>query len=163
MKRTITLWVLAPALVLFLGMPSFAQHQHGMGPNTSHSSSSHSSSAQGGEQRMMQKLTENTKLASKISKLTGMSAAPACQGFKNLGQCVAAAHVAKNLNIPGGFTALKDKILGISSNGTTSTTSRPMSLGKAIQALDPTASTKTEVAKAKKQADEDIKDSGGNS
>jgi hypothetical protein len=46
---------------------------------------------------MTQKLTDNTKLADKISKLTGMSATSACQGFKNLGQCVAAAHVAKNL------------------------------------------------------------------
>jgi len=112
---------------------------------------------------MTQKLTENTKLADKISKLTGMSATAACQGFKNLGQCVAAAHVAKNLNIPGGFTALKDKMLGLSPNGTASASSKPMSLGKAIQVLDPTASTKTAVAKAKRQANQDIKDSGGNS
>ena len=112
---------------------------------------------------MTQKLTDNTKLADKISKLTGMSATSACQGFKNLGQCVAAAHVAKNLNIPGGFTALKDKMLGISPNGTSTATSKPMSLGKAIQALDPSASAKAEIGKAKRQADQDIKDSGGNS
>src|SRR6266581_333658 len=95
--------------------------------------------------------------------VTGMSATSACQGFKNLGQCVAAAHVAKNLDIPGGFTALKDKMLGISPNGTSTATSKPMSLGKAIQALDPTASAKAEIGKAKKEADQDIKDSGGNS
>ena len=27
----------------------------------------------------------------------------ACTGFKRLGQCVAAIHIANNLNIPGGF------------------------------------------------------------
>ena len=111
---------------------------------------------------MTQKLTDNTKLADKISNLTGMSATSACQGFKNLGQCVAAAHVAKNLDIPGGFTALKDKMLGISPNGTSTVTSKSMSLGEAIQALDRSASAKAAIGKAKKQADQDIKDSGGN-
>ena len=112
---------------------------------------------------MTQKLTDNTKLADKISKLTGMSATSACQGFKNLGQCVAAAHVAKNLDIPGGFTALKDKMQGTSANGSTTTSSKPMSLGKAIQTLDPKASAKAETKKAKQQADQDVKDSGASS
>ena len=71
--------------------------------------------------------------------------------------------MAKNLDIPGGFTALKDKMLGIWPNGTSTATSKPMSLGKAIHALDPTASAKAEIGKAKKEADQDIKDSGGNS
>ena len=112
---------------------------------------------------MTQKLTDNTKLADRISKLTGMNATSACQSFKNLGQCVAAAHVAKNLDIPGGFTALKDKMLGISPNGTSTATSKPMSLGKAIQALDPSANVKAETKKAKQQADQDVKDSGTSS
>ena len=130
----------------------------------SHSSSSHATSAnKTGEQRMTQKLTDNTKLADRISKLTGMSATSACQGFKNLGQCVAAAHVAKNLDNPGGYTALKDKMLGISGNGCSTTTSKAMSLGKAIQALDPKADVKAETKKAKQQADQDVKDSGATS
>ena len=163
MKRMINISFLAVAVALFLGTPAFAQHGHGMGSSMSHSSSHATSSAKGGERSMTQKLTDNTKLADKISKLTGMSATSACQGFKNLGQCVAAAHVAKNLDIPGGFTALKDKMLGISPTGTSTATSKPMSLGKAIQALDPIASVKAETKKAKQQADHDVKDSKASS
>jgi hypothetical protein len=156
MKRPIHLSFLAVAVVLYLSTSAFAQHGHAM----SHSSSSHATSAdKTGQQRMTQKLTDNTKLADKISKLTGMSATSACQGFKNLGQCVSAAHVAKNLDVPGGFTALKDKMLGISANGTT----KPMSLGKAIQTLDPKANAKAETRKAKQQADQDVKDLGASS
>jgi len=163
MKRTIIVSFSALAVSLFFGMPTFAQHGRSMGTSMSHSSSSQATSSKGGEHSLTQKLTDNTKLADKIAKLTGMSATSACQGFKNLGQCVSAAHVAKNLDIPGGFTALKDKMLGISPNGTSTATSKPMSLGKAIQALDPNASAKAEIGKATKQADQDIKDSGGNS
>jgi len=152
--------ILALAVLLNSGL-ALAQHGHGMG--LSHSSSHATSSAKGGQQSVTQKLTDNTKLADKISKLTGVSATSACQGFKNLGQCVAAAHVAKNLDIPGGFTALKDKMLGISPNGTSTATSKPMSLGKAIQALDPSASVKAETKKAKQQADQDVKDSEASS
>jgi len=164
MKRMINLSSSAVAVALFLGTPAFAQRGHGMGSSGSHPSSSHAtSSAKGSEQSVTQKLTDNTKLADRISKLTGMSATSACQGFKNLGQCVAAAHVAKNLDIPGGFTALKDKMLGISPNETSTATSKPMSLGKAIQALDPSANVKAETKKAKQQADQDAKDSGTSS
>ena len=160
MKRTINLLFLAVAAVLYLSASAFAQHGHAM----SHSSSSHATSSdKTGEQRMTQKLTDNTKLADKISKLTGMSATSACQGFKNLGQCVAAAHVAKNLDIPGGFTALKDKMLGTSGNGSTTAASKPMSLGKAIQTLDPKASVKAETKKAKQQAHQDVKGSEASS
>jgi hypothetical protein len=131
MKRMIIFSFLALAVASFLDTPAFAQHGHRLGSSMSHSSSSQStSSAKGGERSLTQKLTDNTKLADKISKLTGMSATSACQGFKNLGQCVAAAHVAKNLNIPGGFTALKDTMLGISPNGTSTATSKPMTSGR---------------------------------
>jgi hypothetical protein len=164
MKRMQLVWTVVMAGSLFLTLPVFAQHGHGMGPGLGHSSGNHAmSSSTRSQQNMTQKLTGNKPLADKISKLTGMSATAACQGFKNLGQCVAAAHVAKNLNIQGGFLALKEKMLGLSPNGTVSTTSKPMSLGKAIQNLDPTVSSKTEVAKAKKQADQDIKGASGNS
>jgi hypothetical protein len=70
----------------------------------------------------------------------------ACSGFKTLGLCIAAMHVAKNLDIPGGFDALKDKMT--SANG--------VSLGKAIQELSPNANAKAESKKANKQANHDI-------
>ena len=93
-------------------------------------------------------LSHNTHIAQKIKALTGEDATMACKGFKNLGQCVAAAHVAKNLNIPGGFDALKAKITGGSG----------MSLGKAIEALEPSANAKSETKKANKQASDDMKE-----
>lgn len=92
-------------------------------------------------------LSHNTVIAGKIQSLTGEDAATACGGFKNLGQCVAAAHLAKNLNIPGGFDALKAKITG----------SGAMSLGKAVATLAPGAHSKSEVKRANKQASTDMK------
>jgi hypothetical protein len=103
-------------------------------PNLSHSSPS-------------DVLSHNTAIADKVSTLTGEGAQSACSGFKNLGECVAAAHVAKNLSIPGGFDALKAKTTGTDS----------VSLGKAIQQLDPKANSKAETKKANKQAKNDLK------
>ena len=94
-------------------------------------------------------LSHNTAIAGKIKTLTGEDATTACNGFKNLGQCVAAAHVAKNLNIPGGFDALKAKVTGTGA----------VSLGKAIEALEPSADAKSEAKKAEKQAKQDMDDS----
>ena len=75
MKRIINVSFLTVAVALSLGRPTFAQRGHNMGSSMSHSSSTHAaSSAKGGEQSMTQKLTDNTKLADRISKLTGMSA-----------------------------------------------------------------------------------------
>src|SRR5204863_6347211 len=93
-------------------------------------------------------LSHNKAIGSKLQSLTGEDAAAACSGFKNLGQCVAAAHVAKNLNIPGGFDALKAKITGTGS----------VSLGKAIQEFKPDADAKAEVKKANKESDEDLRE-----
>jgi hypothetical protein len=93
-------------------------------------------------------LSHNTAIAGKIKSLTGQDAQTACAGFKNLGQCVAAAHVAKNLNIPGGFDALKAKLTG----------SNSISLGKAIEQLAPDTNAKAETKKANKQAADDMKD-----
>jgi len=94
-------------------------------------------------------LSHNTAIAGKIKTLTGEDAATACSGFKNLGQCVAAAHVAKNLNIPGGFDALEAKVTGTGA----------MTLGKAIESLAPDADAKSETKKASKQAWDDMKES----
>jgi hypothetical protein len=105
-------------------------------------------------------LSKNTKLADKISSLTGESAADACAGFKNLGQCVAAAHVSKNLGIS--FDCLKDDMTGTAPTDPKSCpagtgTNGKMSLGKAIQALDPKADQESEGKKAESQTQQDLK------
>jgi len=164
MKRlTIVLAGLAAALYLG-GIPALGQHGHAGGgaghsnPHAGASSSEASSKSSSkptttGKRTVSELLTHNTQLASKINSLTGMNARQACSGFKNLGQCVAAAHVSKNLDIP--FANLKAKMLGTS---TGTATSKPMSLGQAIQALSPHANVKAETRKAKKQADDDFKE-----
>ncbi len=69
----------------------------------------------------------------------------ACSGFKDLGQCVAAMHVAKNLNLS--FSDLQNKMTGANS----------VSLGKAIQQLGgPDVNAKSEAKKANKQAKHDL-------
>jgi hypothetical protein len=93
-------------------------------------------------------LSHNTAIGGKIKSLTGQDAQTACNGFKNIGQCVAAAHVAKNLDIPDGFDALKAKVTGGGS----------VSLGKAIASLAPDADAKAEAKKANKQASDDLKE-----
>ncbi len=176
MKST-RIFVLALAVALY-GVPVMAQHGHpggmgggigsgmGNGASMGHSSaaghngsaSTNPGSAQG--TAMNQVLTKNTQLSSKIQTLTGMSAQDACGGFKNLGQCVAAAHVSKNLGI--NFGCLKADMTGTAapagtSCGTsTNTSSKSMSLGKAIQSLSPTVNSKSEAKKANKQAQQDL-------
>ena len=63
----------------------------------------------------------------------------ASEGFRNLGQFVAAVNVSNNLGIP--FTDLKTRMVD---DG--------MSLGRAIQDLRPTADTTTEVRRAETTA-----------
>jgi hypothetical protein len=107
-------------------------------------------------------LTKNPAIADKITALTGAtSAADACTGFKNLGQCVAAAHVAKNLN-GGNFYCLRQAMTGTAApTGTTCpATTRTMSLGKAIQTLYPQANSSTESKKGQTEAGQDLKSSG---
>ncbi len=108
-------------------------------------------------------LSKNTKLADKISSLTGESATDACAGFKNLGQCVAAAHVSKNLGIS--FDCLKDDMTGTAPTDPKSCpagtgTNGKMSLGKAIQTLDSKADQKSEGKKAESQVQQDLKSPG---
>ena len=168
--KQLQITVLALA-VMVCGAPAFAQHGHGMGPGGmnpamgeggSHRMSPTTSSPH--RMTMTQQLTKNTALAGKIQKLTGMSAQDACSGFKNLGQCVAAAHVSQNLGI--GFACMKADMTGVAApasancpavKGAAST--KGMSLGKAIQTLQPTANSKLQVKRANKQADQDIKES----
>jgi hypothetical protein len=109
---------------------------------------------------MDQLLTQNTKLSDKISSLTGESAQQSCTGFKNLGQCVAAAHVSKNLGIS--FDCLKSDMTGAAPASTSTcpagTGTKSMSLGKSIQTLSPTTNSNTEAKKGQQQANQDLKD-----
>ena len=91
----------------------------------------------------------NTSLTNALAKsgvsIPGGDLRTACSGFKNLGQCVAAMHVAKNLNLS--FDDLKNKMTGSNSEN----------LGKAIQDLGgPNVNAKSEAKKANKQASQDL-------
>jgi hypothetical protein len=117
------------------GMPGSSEHP-GSEPNTTT-----------GKRSVSDLLTQNTKLSSKIHDLTGMNSQDACSGFKNLGQCVAAAHVSKNLGID--FSTLKGKVTGTGAKN----------LGQAIHVLDPNVNSKAEAKKAQKQAQDDLRES----
>jgi len=101
-----------------------------------------------GPPRVDDLLAKNSHLSSQIHDLTGMTAQAACAGFKDLGECVSAAHVSKNLGIP--FQTLRAKVTG----------SDPSSLGKAIQDLKPDANAKAEARKAGRQAKADLRSAG---
>ena len=158
MKRLIL--VILTVAALAFAAPAFAQRSHpGGGPPAGHgpdSSPGMSNSHDAGSTARSDMshgtpsdvLSHNTAIAGKIKTLTGEDAQTACGGFKNLGQCVAAAHVAKNLSIPGGFDALKAKVTGAGA----------VSLGKAIKGFAPDADAKAETKKANKQADDDLKE-----
>lgn len=137
-----------------MGIPLYAQHGHGGGGGgmgnamdhpTPHSDSKASDSK---GSSVSDHLQDNTKLASKLQNLLpqGTNLQQAAQGFKNLGQFVAAVHVAHNLGIP--FDQLKAKLMGPPSE----------SLGKAIHSLKPDVKSSDEAKKAEKQAKQDMND-----
>jgi len=176
--KSIHIFVIALALVVCCA-PALAQHGHpggmgggmGGGASMNHGASNHAANAGNNMsashgQTMNDILTRNTQLAGKIQHLTGMSAQQACTGFKNLGQCVAAAHVSKNLGIS--FDCLKRAMTGTAPSSSTSacpaaTTGKSMSLGKAISTLSPNTSSKTEAKKGQQQANQDLKNATNNS
>ncbi len=121
-------------------------HDMGMGHSTPGTSNR---PGDAGKQSMDHALAPDSKLSQKLDSLlpSGTNAQQACQGFKNLGQCVAAIHVAHNLDIP--FADLKSKVTGSASE----------SMGKAIHDLKPDANAKAEEKKAKEQANDDLKES----
>jgi hypothetical protein len=149
--------------VLLYATSALAQHG-GIGPasaghgNTKLASSGTAGAAHG--KTMDAILSKDTHLSGKIQSLTGMPAKQACSGFKNLGQCVAAAHVSKNLGIS--FGCLKSDVTGQAPQGTycpAGTGTKSMSLGTAIQTLDPKANQKAESKKGESQATKDLKGS----
>jgi hypothetical protein len=90
---------------------------------------------------VQEKLQKNTNLASKLeSRLPpGADLMLAAEGFRNLGQFVAAVNVSNNLNIP--FADLK---MSMVDDG--------LSLGQSIQKLRPTADATREASLANSQA-----------
>jgi len=95
----------------------------------------------------------NTRLDSSLTNALGKSGITvpggnlqsACSRFKNLGECVAALHVAKNLNL--NFNDLQSKMTGPNSE----------SLGKAIKDLGgPGVNSKHVAKQAKKQTKRDL-------
>jgi len=169
-----TRWLLsAAAIAAFAATPALAQHGHsGSTPGGTHGSSSsmhgsdHSSSTHGdsdadhgsghdsthsGQNSVSERLTSNTKLASKLQGLLppGTDLQAAAAGFKNLGQFVAAVHVSHNLGIP--FDQLKAKMTGEGAE----------SLGKAIHELKPDVNAKAETKKAEAEAHEDMEHNSG--
>jgi hypothetical protein len=164
MKMTIRLALGAAAVAAFAALPVYAQHGHSASMHGNSSSSTHGNSADAKADKtdksstskgssVSEKLTDNTKLAAKLQSLlpAGTNLQTAAQGFKNLGQFVAAVHVSHNLGIP--FDQLKAKMMGPPKE----------SLGKAISQLKPTANAKTETKKANSQATDDMNDSGSGS
>src|SRR5579864_3073181 len=104
--------VLSLAVFLY-AITALAQHGNaggmhgGMGNSMGHSSmnsSDHGKSSTNAPPTSSQKisdvLSKNPAIGDKIVALTGdkLGAADACTGFKNIGQCIAAAHVSKNLD-----------------------------------------------------------------
>jgi hypothetical protein len=100
-----------------------------------------------GRPTMADQLTRDHGLATQLQKLfpPNTNLVAASDGFKNLGQFVAAAHVAEN-NPNFTFDELKSKML----------TGDGMTLGAAIHALDPNANADMEVETAQTQAAVDI-------
>lgn len=146
-----------------LGAPGGMPGSHGpmgspMGPGPRESMGSPSARPASNRTTIRQKptvndlLAQNSNLSSQLEKLTGATDLSSLQsqaaGFKNLGQFVAAAHVAKNLDIP--FSDLQKQLASNKGN-----------LGKAIHTLKPDANSKKEIKQAKKQAKKDLKKSKG--
>ena len=165
---------------------ALAQHGHGggMGGGVGNANSmghaSQNASDHGGSgtnapptstQKISNVLAKNPVIGQKIVDLTGDSkgAADACTGFKNIGQCIAAAHVSKNisgLNFYCMRLAMTGTALPPNSNiscNLPSTFKPGVSLGKAIQTFDPQADTKAETKKATTESQQDLKNSGARS
>ena len=175
MKRLIVPF-LAAGTLLFLGPSGYAQHGRpagtpGMGASGAHGNSASAGGGHGSSNAMASSdpgsvLEHNTNLSTKLQTLTGASnltdLETDAKAFKNFGQFVAAAHVSKNLNLPGGFAALMCDMTTKTAVGATSSCSNTakMSLGKAIQTLDPHADAKSESKKATQQAKQDLNESG---
>lgn len=171
---------LAVGTLLFLGSSGYAQ-QHGrpvgtpgsLGASGTHGNRESAGANHGSSNAMASSdphnvLEHNSNLTSKLETLTGATnltdLETDAKAFKNFGQFVAAAHVSNNLNIPGGFAALMCDMTAtgatVGGKAATCSNTTKMSLGKAIQTLDPHADAKSESKKATQQAKQDVNESG---
>lgn len=148
-----------------LGAPGSIDTSHGGG---SPRDVGHANTTDSGKKTPDQLLTQNTKLSDNLNNLlmkmgVNATAQQACANFKNLGQCVAAIHVANNLGIDFNKLAC-DMTLKPFTTSTCpvnpGTGTRGMSLGASIDALKPGTDGKTESQKALTQANRDMKGSG---
>lgn len=155
MKRLIVLFV-AVLASLYMANELYAQHGGGVGASAhglSARPASPTKSSTGGQKTPSELLQQNKNLSSKLSAILakqGLSTTEIQQapnGFRNLGQFVAAVHVSQNLGIP--LAQLKSYMM--SGHG--------HSLGQAIQASKPDVDSQAESKKGFKQANEDIKES----
>jgi hypothetical protein len=101
--------------------------------------------AGGAAPKIMTPIVVKPGLAGRLQPLlpAGTTVNAAAEGFKNLGQFVAAVHVAHNLDIP--FSTIKTEMV---------TNSR--TLGQAIQTLKPAADATTTATHAERDADTEI-------
>lgn len=139
--------------------PVLAQHGHGAGgghmdapDHTSHLGEAGHTPTGAGMHDSAGQLAHNPALMSKLQALfpAGTNLQAAANGFKNLGQFVAAVHVAHNMKIP--FDQLKAKMTGPNAE----------SLGHAVRDLEPTLSSQTvksDVKAAERQAKQDLEES----
>jgi hypothetical protein len=170
MKHNLLTWSLMLAAALAFSASAFAQHAGGggrpagVGPGSAGAPSGvgseasgrpsdagssgmgHSSVASQSPTNVLDNSHVTTALTNALTKsgvtIPGGNLQTACSGFKTLGECVAALHVAKNLNLS--FSDLQSKMAS-------------ESLGKAIQDLGgPNVNAKSEAKKAKKQANADL-------
>jgi hypothetical protein len=120
-----------------------AGHAGSAGKGEEHGTSKHDAGAPG-QMTVSQRLAAQPQLAERLQGMlpAGMTLDQAAEGFKNVGQFVAAVNVSKNLAIP--FDALKAQMTGDS----------PKSLGQAIHTLKPDADSTAEVEKAEAQGRE---------
>lgn len=105
----------------------------------------------------------NVKLSAKLQEsgllAPEISLQEACQGFKSLGECVAALHASHNVGV--NFTCLKWDLNGLQPSGDTSSCatsgSGALSLDQAIHILKPNADAAAEAKSAHRQSHDDLR------
>ena len=160
-------------MVSYVGGPAYTQSKHGVGgpgsrPSASGNRPSDAKDSAAGHSAT-DLLSKNNKLNDALTDAltrkrlipNGTTLQQMCANFRNLGQCVAAIHVSHNRKIPFGCLAWdvtgKQPGAPIDTSKCTAPTGGAMSLGKAIQKLDPGANAKAEARKASQEADSEIK------
>lgn len=175
MKRSMLITTCAAAAFCFATTPALAQHGRPASPGaagsmggTHGSASTHSESGNEGNSgsnngaKTGGTLNPDSKLSGNLQKLlpTGTTPQQVCANFTHLGPCVAAIHVSHNLGININSLVCDMTLKPIGTTNTcpqgTPTGKKGLSLGAAIQALDPDADSKSESKKANQEAKQDV-------